>query len=213
MEDGVAFCPNCSAPQIRIAAGILNRPAPPLPFRENEASTEASTAAPAEAAPPVAQTPVWTDAVPGAVVAGALLAAASVIPFAAPLLLMLAAGGFSVFFYTRRSQTRLTPKAAARVGAMSGLVGFILLVVALALTFAASGGKLVEMLRQAMVERMGPNPPPQAQEVMEKLLTPGGMATMIAVGLLVFLVILLLVSAAGGAIAGSLLGRRKRPGR
>lgn len=214
VEDGVAFCPNCNAPQIRISAGILNRPAPPPPAPDSvdNAATgfQSSTAVPAQ---PVVETPVWSDAVPGAVVAGALLAAASLVPFAAPLLLMLAAGGFSVVFYSRRSQTRLTPRAAARVGAMGGLVGFIFLVVMLAVTMAASGGRMVEMLRQAMIERMGPNPPQQAQEVMEKLMTPGGMATVIAFGLLVFLVVLLVASAAGGALLSSLLGRRKGPDR
>ena len=162
---------------------------------------------------PIAQTPVWTDAVPGAVVAGALLAAASLIPFAAPLLLMLAAGGFTVVFYTRRSQTRLTPRAAARVGAMGGLVGFVLLVALLAATMAASGGRMVEMLRQAMIERMGSSPPAQAQEVMDKLMTPSGMATVIIFGLFVFLLVVLIASAAGGAIVSSLLGRRKGPDR
>lgn len=141
------------------------------------------------------------------------MAAASLIPFAAPLLLMLAAGGFTVVFYTRRSQTRLTPRAAARVGAMGGLVGFVLLVAMLAATMAASGGRMVEMLRQAMIERMGSSPPAQAQEVMDKLMTPSGMATVIIFGLFVFLIVVLIASAAGGAIVSSLLGRRKGPDR
>jgi hypothetical protein len=212
VEDGVAFCPNCGAPQIRISAGILNRPAPPPPEAGDGAEPNAESLS-AGVPQPVSERPAWSDAVPGAAAAGALLAAASLIPFAAPLLLMFAAGGFSVLFYTRRSQTRLSPRAAARVGAMGGIFGFLMLVVMMALEISISGGRMIEMLRQAMEERIGPNPNAQAQQMLDMLSTPAGLATVLVIGLAMFLVLVLICSAAGGAIAGSFLGRRKNRNR
>ena len=144
--------------------------------------------------------------------AGALLTAASVIPFAAPVLLMLASGGFSVFFYSRRAQVRLTPRTAARVGAMGGLVGFLLMMLVVGLTLAASGKSVVDMVRQAGVDYFGANPPPQAQEVMEKLMTPAGVASIIFFGMLFMMIIVVVGSAVGGAIASSLMNRRKDQG-
>ena len=212
VEDGTAFCPACGAPQIKITATILNRPAPPPPSTEAPVESQTGAAVPTityTPPPAVARVPAWSEVVPGAIVAGAMLAAASVVPFAAPLLLMLAAGGFSVFFYMRRAQVRLTPRAAARVGAMGGVTGFVLMAVIMVLAVMSSGGQVVEMLRQAMLDKIGQNPPAQAQELIQQLMTPAGLATIFGIGLLVILVLILLVSAAGGAIAAALLNKKK----
>jgi hypothetical protein len=66
------------------------------------------------------------------------------------------------------------------------------------------------MLRDALQQQFTGNSDPRAQEVLEKLNTPGGMTVLVAAGMLIFLIVVLIAGAAGGAIGASLLGKSRR---
>src|SRR5574340_748099 len=128
VEDGVAFCPQCGAPQIRVSA--LEHTSEPLPSEAPGASALAQPAAPpagpqASAVPAGPATLQWGQVVPAAASAGVLLALAGAVPFIGFFIWMLAGGVLAVVLYRRRFPTgTLTPRLGAKVGAVAGLFGF-----------------------------------------------------------------------------------------
>lgn len=210
VEDGIAFCPNCASPQIRVT-GLVGRPLTPPPFSPEsiaESSQASSFSAETYSAPPTTQIR-WPEALRSAGLAGMLLAVALVVPFASPFLLMMAAGVVTVALYAKRSQVQLTRGSGARVGAAGGLLGWAILLLIFLFELGIGGGHVVSALRETIQQQMANNPDPRAQQVLATLNSPGGMAVMVVLGMLLFLVVALLCGAIGGAI-GALLVRRSQ---
>ncbi|MFB3813587.1 MAG: hypothetical protein ACE14L_05700 [Terriglobales bacterium] len=212
MEEGVAFCPNCNAPQIRVT-GLPNRPAtPPLPPDNPEQMQPPAERVELRPEQRVTTPPHldWSRAMPGALLGALLVAMAMVVPFAAPVLLMATAGLFSAAMYQRRSGTQLTPGLGARAGMVGGVLGFAVMVAMLALQFAAGGERLITLLRQTISEQIARSGGPRAQQMMEQFLTPGGLAMLVGIAMLFFLAFALVCSALGGVVAAYLFGKSKR---
>ena len=125
---------------------------------------------------------------------------------------MLVAGALAVQFYRRRlPQTGVSSGMGVRLGAASGLLGFLLYAVpqALRLAFSHLGGAFREGLRKAIEQSAAQNPDPKAQEVMRNLLTPGILAAILTFLLVVFFLLFLVFSGIGGAIGASIWGRKQ----
>jgi hypothetical protein len=153
----------------------------------------------------------WRQALPGAALAGVLVAVSWLLPFTSALLLMLAGGGLAVAFYRRREPNAvITPGMGARIGAISGLVGFLAFAVVLAvqLLLLRGGGKFREAMMQVIQQSAARNPDPRAQAIIERLTSPEGMALLITFGMVVFLVAFVLLAAAGGALGARLISGR-----
>jgi hypothetical protein len=221
VEDGVAFCANCNAPQIRVAAASPNEPATP-PLRPGTPDEVQPPAYPLGFGPPgtgpVPTAPEsfrWQDAMPGAMAAGVVIALVLVLPFAAYVLWPLAAGALAVLFYCRRRPgAQLSTAAGARVGAVTGLFAFIIFAVLMGVQLASmsGSGKLRDQMMQVMQQSAARNPSPEAQQMIQKLSTPEGIAAMLVVVFIMFLVIFVGLSSIGGAIGARLLKRREPPG-
>ena len=213
MEDGRPFCPNCNAPQIRVRGLAGQSELPPLPEMPGEVLPPTESVLPrswpAQPVPPPLGVQ-WPQALPSAAIAGFLLAIAMAVPFATPFLLMVASGGFAVALYARRSALPVSPRMGARVGLLGGLFSWMIMAAVLAMEIAFGGGHLIGMLRDALQQQFTGNSDPRAQEVLEKLNTPGGMTVLVAAGMLIFLIVVLIAGAAGGAIGASLLGKSRR---
>src|SRR5512147_586202 len=118
VEEGTAFCPQCGAPQIRVVTARQEPASPPLPPGTPEDAqppaqpVELGTQAAAQpVAPPRIQ---WSQAVPAAAGAGAVLALAWVIPPLGFVLWVVAAGLVGVAFYRRKvPDATLTPRQGA----------------------------------------------------------------------------------------------------
>jgi hypothetical protein len=211
IEEGTPFCRHCGAPQIRIPT--LDEPAsPPMP-----------PGTPADAQPPAVPVPVgqapqlgpagidWQQALPAALWAGALLAVAWIVPYIGYFLWIIAAGAVAVAFYRRRvPQAPITPAIGARIGAVCGLFGFVgfAALMAVALLLLRGSTKFREMLQQAMQQAAASNPDPKAQELLAQMTSPAGLAFIVTLVMVVFLVGFVALSAAGGAI-GAWLHRQK----
>ncbi len=213
VEEGTAFCKQCGAPQIRVAYD--EKPAtPPLPPgtpEEMQPPAEPVTMAEETRAPAVPAGIDWSQAVPAAALGGLFLAAAA-IPVVGVLLWVLGAGLVSVAFYRRRVPNAvLTPGLGARIGAVSGLFGFGIFAVIFALEMLASrgSGKLRRMLEEVIHQAAARNPDPRAQEAVQQMMTPAGLAFLITFMLVLFLVVFLLLSSAGGAVGAWLLGKKR----
>ena len=135
---------------------------------------------------------------------------ALVIPFASPLLLMLAAGGLTVSLYAKRVQVSPTRALGARIGATGGLFGWLMLLVIFLLEAMFGGGHLVSALREAIQQQIAKNPDPRAQQVLATLNSSAGLAVVVTFGMLLFLVVALLCGALGGSIGAYLFSRFKR---
>ena len=212
IEEGIPFCRHCGAPQIRIP-GLEEAATPPMP-----PGTPDEIQPPAEpvvigrpAPPPPPPTVQWPHALPAAGWAGAILALAWIIPYIGYFLWIIAAGAIAVTLYRRRVPNAvLTPAIGARIGALCGMFGFagFASLLAVALLLLRGSTKFREMLQQAMQQAAASNPDPKAQEVLAQMTTPAGLALIVTLCMVVFLVGFIGLSSAGGAI-GAWLYKKK----
>ena len=228
VEEGTAFCPNCGAPQIRVSglppqganqgraeeSGLANRPATP-PFAPGTPGEVQPPAEPVRLGmhdgradlPPCIE---WSKVFPAASLAGFLLALCWLFPYASVVLLMVVAGAFTVALYQRRTEGPLTRAMGARVGAMGGLAGFLVVAIMVGAQMAAGGGRFAAMVQQMLQQQISNNPDPRAQEMMQRLLTPGGIALLVTAAMLLFLFMVVVLAALGGAISASMFRRDRR---
>jgi hypothetical protein len=201
VEDGTAFCPSCAAPQIRVAGAASFAEAAPSVF-VGQADTYTGGSA-----------IQWSQALPSAALAGLIAACLMFIPLGAFGLGMLAGGVFALLFYHRRRPfAQLTAGIGARLGAVGGIFGFAMFAVFTAIEVLAfhSGGQLRAALLQAVQQSASRTSDPQAQQILDYLKSPPGLALVMGIGLAVMFVIFLLLSSVGGALTAVLLRRRER---
>jgi hypothetical protein len=144
---------------------------------------------------------------------GALLAIAWVVPFLGFLLWVTAAGGVAVAVYRHRvPEAALTPGMGARIGALCGLLGFGVFAVLLSLELLVTrgSGRFRQMLQQVIEQAGASNSDPHAQEAVQALQSPAGMAFLVTLVLVLMLVAFVLLSSLGGML-GTRLMRRKTP--
>jgi hypothetical protein len=211
VEEGTAFCRQCGAPQIRVVTEQEEPASPPLPPGTPEDAqppakpVELGPEVPERAAPATIE---WSQALPAAATAGIVLALAWVIPPVGFVLWVVAAGLVGVAFYRRRVPAGgLTPRMGARIGAISGLFGFAVFAFLLAMDLLTrGGGKFHEVLQQVLQQAAARNADPRAQQAIQQLMSPAGLAFLVTFAMVIFLVMFLLFSAAGGALGAWLIG-------
>ena len=132
VEQGTAFCPQCRAPQIRVAVPEtltfpgIDPSASPLP-----AYFGASLSPRIE----------WSQALPATALAGLIAAVLMMTPLAGFGLGMLIGGTLSVVFYRRRTPlANVTPGMGARLGMISGILGGSIFVTLLSIVFSVIHG-------------------------------------------------------------------------
>jgi hypothetical protein len=155
----------------------------------------------------------WSYALPAAALAGLIAAVMMLIPVGAFGFGMLAAGALSVMFYRRRNPvSSVTPGVGARLGALSGALGFGIFAIftAIEMLVFRSGPQLRDALLQAIEQSAARSSDPQAQHVLEYLKTPQGLALMMVLGFIMMALAFLIFSSLGGALAAALLRRKDR---
>jgi hypothetical protein len=126
---------------------------------------------------------------------------------------MVAAGAIAVVLYCRRiSAPAITAGNGAKVGALSGAIGFGIFGVFLGLdvTIFHSGAELREAMTHAVEQAAARAADPQAQAAASWLKSPDGMVLMMGFVLFFTLVIFLILASIGGALGATLM--RKRAG-
>jgi len=127
---------------------------------------------------------------------------------------VLAAGAVSVVFYRNRAATSVPVGLGARLGAVTGMVAWLISSVFSTLSILVMGsGKMRDAMRQAMEQSATRNPDPNAQEmarrVMEFMTSPGGFALLMTLGFAITFLALMAFAAGGGALGASLFGKRE----
>jgi hypothetical protein len=202
------FCPQCNAPQIRVAGAEPALTPGPVP----------------QVLPPHSPSVYpgyfpsnriqWSQALPGAVIGGAVSAILMVIPLGALGLGMLVGGSLAVLLYHRRTASEnLTAGMGARLGAVSGVIGFgiFALLAAIEMVVRRNSGEFRAALFEAIQQSAARTPGPEAQQMMAWLKTPAGLTFLVAFGLAVTFVFFVVISSVGGAIGAVLLRRREKP--
>ena len=168
---------------------------------------------PAGAGPVIASRPEgirWADAFPSALAAGAILVA-GILPYIGYFVWIVVAGIVAVVLYRRRvPNASLTPANGARLGAVCGLFGFVGFagLMAIGLLLMRGSTKFREMLQAAVQQAAANNPDPHVAEIMT---SPAGLAMLVTVAMLFFLVGFVLLGSAGGAIGAWIYQPRKKP--
>jgi hypothetical protein len=210
VEEGTAFCPHCSAPQIRV---VIAEPAAPLAYAAAGAESQDSTALPASQIVPVLALPMqWSQALrPCALAAlvASLLMSLGLNPFVA----MFSVGFLAVVFY-RQSQRGIMIKTSsgAALGALGGLLWFAMSSIfeALVVIFLHKGPELRNELLAKIQQAASQTSDPQVGAVFERFKSQGGLEFLMLMGLVFAFLASIVLGSLGGALGGAILGRRDR---
>ena len=153
----------------------------------------------------------WARALPLAGLTGAMAGVLSVIPFVSLgcCLWMLGAGALTVVLYRERTQSDVSTGMGFRLGASTGLLGYLVYVFFFGLLQVMRGRQFRSAFRQQLEQAAAANPDPNVRQMIERMSTPEGIAIVVTIMLAIFLLVFILFSAAGGALGGSLFGRRE----
>jgi hypothetical protein len=197
VESGVAFCPHCRAPQIRV----------PIEKSVGEVASPIEITAPRITDESFVD---WHSALGAAALAGIVSALLMNLLFGFFGIGIAAAGALAVHFYRRKAGSApLSSGAGARIGALSGLLGFVFFSVlgAGGLALFQGGTELKTALLTNLQQAAARSQDPQAQAALEKFKSPEGLMFLLSFSLVFVAFLFIALSALGGAIAAS----RTRP--
>jgi hypothetical protein len=133
------------------------------------------------------------------------------------LLCMVAAGGMSIAFYTRRQPDRtVTAGDGLKIGALAGLFGFLMNALLSTLSMLSANsrsalrGEMMNRLKEGMASSSDPTATDLLRRIGDRLSTPEGLALIFTLALAVLAVFFVVFSGLGGAIGASLFGRKQR---
>lgn len=145
------------------------------------------------------------------------MAIASMLPKVSSLfpLWMIGGGFLAIGLYRRRSSSvQVSSTIGGKVGALAGLLGFVFFAIFVSayLTIATvalhQGDQIRAQLRGVLEQAANSNHDASAQQLIQWVQTPEGLAIIMALSMFLFLIAFLLLSTAGG-IFGSALARRR----
>jgi hypothetical protein len=203
VEEGTPFCRHCNAPQIRVVGAETLSTAAVTP----EAAIEKYAAY----APSHPSSLDWPQAVPSAGLS--LIAALFLISLGMPAGLgMLAAGFLCVVLYRRRCPAaQLTAGLGARLGALTGALGFGVLAAILGLwTVFRSGKDIHDALLNYIQQYAARSSDTHMQQVLDLFNTPEGFVLIMVLTLVMTLVAFAIFAGLGGAIGAFVLQRKER---
>ncbi len=129
---------------------------------------------------------------------------------------MLGAGALCVTLYARQMPgVVITPGMGMKVGALAGLIGFIVNAIVTTAAFVArrGSGEFQKAMQEQVRKQMASAPDPQVQQAIQRMVdwmsTPQGAATMIVLVLILMGIVFVLFTAAGGALGASMNSRRR----
>jgi hypothetical protein len=104
----------------------------------------------------------------------------------------------------------LTPATGAKLGAVAGVVGYILVAIPVIFGFIFASDKIWSELATAMKQQAGPNPDANVQQVFEMMKTAEGKAFIAVLMMAILFAMFLVFATLGGAIGAALMRRDQR---
>jgi hypothetical protein len=157
----------------------------------------------------------WNSGFKVAALAGVIAAIPSSIPIVAfgCCIWIIAAAALAVKFYQQDKPigSVVTAGMGARLGAVTGISTFVTYLVFHSISLFAFGGRgqIREAMLMSMRDSAARNPDPQAQQMLEHLSTPAGIAFIIVFVILCVAISFLVFGILGGTIGASLWGRKQ----
>jgi len=219
VEDGVPFCPQCGAPQIRVIApgADSGRDFTP-PAGEFLAPDPAFAEAQRPSTASLVQEVDWSQGLRAAIPAALLAAivafvviAASGMPLLGFALWAFLGGMFASALYRRRARFGgISPHAGARLGALSGVLGFLTATLLSSLQLLVFGGAKFRTALEEQVRRSASGADPAVQQWLDYFLSPRGLAVMMIVSLVFTLAMFAVLASIGGMLGAKLFVERER---
>jgi len=205
VEEGVPFCPHCSAPQIRV---VVAEPPSQAVLATEPAINIARSEADAGVVLPVA----WSAAFRPCMLAALI---ASILMFAGlyPLISMISVGFLAVVFYRQRwPGSAIKTAAGVRLGALAGLLWFALsAVVGTIFVFLLHKGPEIRgWLLERIDQAKSGTTDPQTLAMLERFKSPEGLEVLMICMLIFFFIASIGFGVLGGALGASLLKRKNR---
>lgn len=204
MEDGVLFCKNCGAPQIRVVTPEASSEKPPqLVF-----DTAQPVAYPGSVYLGRTAQIAWSDALRVALLCGLLEALFSLFGLG-----VVAGGALCVALYRRRqTQIPITVGMGARLGAISGGIGglVVTLVMSVGVLAFRTGDQIRQQIYDAVEKAAARNPSFQAEEMLHYIKSPEGFAVILALAFFMTVVVFVVLSSLGGVLGATLFNKRVR---
>jgi hypothetical protein len=154
----------------------------------------------------------WSHGIRAAALGGVASALMLVTPVGTFGLGMLGGGFLAVVLYKRNTPgAQPMASAGAILGVVSGGIGFLLwgVITALRVAILHTGGELRLEMIHAIEQAASRSPDPQAQAAANWLKSPPGVALMLVLTLFFTLMVFLILSGIGGAIAAAIIRRRQ----
>jgi len=206
VEQGVAFCPHCSAPQIRVMVAE-----PPV---EVPTSVDAQSPNAESVAVPVISVPMhWSQTIRPCVVS-AVIATALVVLRLYPVVAMFSAGFLAAVLYRQRwREAPMRAGLGARLGMLSGLLWFAMLSIleAVLVLVLHQGDQIRKAAIASLDQFAAQTSDPRLLDWVAQLKTPDGLEAFMIAGIITSFLAAVVLGAIGGALAGVLLRRRDRP--
>ena len=208
VEQGIPFCPHCTAPQIRV---VLAEPvAGPAVFPENTESSDEVAILPVSQ-PGVVLPVRWAQILKPCGLAA--LVATGLVGLGLNLFVAMIGTGFLSVVFARqwRPGTVIKPAAAAGIGALGGLLWYALssLMGTLIVVFLHKGAEVRNQLIERINQAASQTSDPQTLAVFDRFKQPGGLELLIVLGF-VFAFLAATVLGGLGGVLGSFLGRRNK---
>jgi len=204
VEEGVPFCPHCSAPQIRVR--VAEPPAVPV------LATEPASAMPSSQSTGVVLPVAWSAAFRPCILAAVI---ASILMYSGlyPFIAMISVGFLAVVFYRQRwPGSAIKPAAGVRLGALSGLLGFAIssLFQVVVVVFLHKGAEVRDQLMKVIDQAATRTTDPQAIAMLQRFKSGDGLELLMIFIVFFLLMTSILLGVLGGALGGALLGRNNR---
>lgn len=116
---------------------------------------------------------------------------------------LFSAGFFSVYLYRRRTGQPLTVRSGARMGWITGVLSFVIITILFTISIVAMRtGDLAGLYRERM-----PVQDRNMEQALQLLQSPGGLASILLLSLLVMFVLITSICTAGGALGAKIAGK------
>ena len=211
VEDQTPFCASCGAPQIRVSVAQESSFASDAPVTPPLApGTPASIQPPAlpvhfNGRPIVPRGRFLRQIWPFALASGIMLGLI-------PLIGLLCLAGSIIYCvrrYRRDQPSPFTRSEGARLGLLTALLSFLPFVPLYSLSINAHPQEIREAMLRPLQQRAAQDP--QLQNMLQWASSHDGFVTLLIMSTIIFLIIILVISAAVGAITASVGSNRSRP--
>ncbi|HMK20882.1 MAG TPA: hypothetical protein VK466_01025, partial [Terriglobales bacterium] len=140
----------------------------------------------------------WGQALPAAALGGVCALMALMIPYAIFGPAFLLGGAVAVLFYCRGKDRSPTPGAGAKIGAVSGGLGFLFSAIPLVATLVYRPEELRKSVLESVGQMVGRGYDPQKVQQLEDILkTAAGLTFFVVLGVVVMLVIFVVGASIG----------------